>query len=74
MQQVVIGSELNLYSGVRGIAVKLLNRIDRTDAYLEKLLDIEIKNSELSGKDKALLFEIVHGVIRWLSKIDWILN
>ncbi len=74
MQQVVIGSETNLYSGVRGIAVKLLNRVDRTDAYLEKLLDIEIKNSELSGKDKALLFEIVHGVIRWLGRIDWILN
>ncbi|MBZ0181675.1 MAG: 16S rRNA (cytosine(967)-C(5))-methyltransferase RsmB [Melioribacteraceae bacterium] len=65
---------LNLYSGVRGAAVKVLNRIDRTDAYLDKLLDIELKNSELSGQDKALLFEIVHGVIRWLGRIDWILN
>lgn len=74
MQEVKIGSSLNLYSGVRGIAVKILNRVDRTDAYLDKLLEIEIKNSELSSKDKALLFEIVHGVIRWLGKIDWILN
>jgi len=65
---------LNLYQGVRGHAVKLLNRIDRTDAYLDKLLDIEIKNSNLSGPDKALLFEIVHGVTRWLGRIDWILN
>jgi len=63
-----------IYTGVRGIAVKILNRVDRTDAYLDKLLDIEIKNSELSGVDKALLFEIVHGVIRWLGRIDWILN
>lgn len=63
-----------LYSGVRGIAVKILNRIDRTDAYLDKILEIELKNSELSGVDKALLFEIVHGVIRWLNRIDWILN
>lgn len=52
MQQVVIGSELNLYSGVRGIAVKLLNRIDRTDAYLEKLLDIEIKTQSSAEKIK----------------------
>lgn len=66
--------EPNLYEGVRGKAVKLLNRIDRTDAYLDKLLEIELKNSELSGQDKALLFEIVHGVIRWLGRIDWILT
>ena len=65
---------LNLFNGVRGIAVKILNRVDRTDAYLDKLLEIEIKNSELSGPDKSLLFEIVHGVMRWLGRIDWILN
>lgn len=65
---------LNLYQGVRGLAVKILNRIDRTDAYLDKLLDVEIKHSNLSGIDKALLFEIVHGVSRWLGKIDWILT
>ena len=65
---------LNLYNGVRGIAVKILNRIDRTDAYLDKILESEIKNSELTGTDKSLLFEIVHGVIRWLGRIDWVLN
>ncbi len=65
---------LNLYEGVRGLAIKILNRVDRTDAYLDKLLEIEIKNSELSSVDKALLFEIVHGVIRWLGRIDWILT
>ena len=67
-------SNLNLYQGVRGLAVKILNRIDRTDAYLDKLLEIELKNSELSSPDKALLFEIVHGVTRWQNKIDWILT
>lgn len=65
---------LNLFQGVRGYAVKILNRVDRTDAYLDKLLEIEIKNSNLAGPDKALLFEIVHGVTRWLGRIDWILN
>ena len=63
---------LNLYNGVRGIAVKILNRIDRTDAYLDKILESEIKNSELTGTDKSLLFEIVLGVIRWLGRIDWV--
>lgn len=66
--------KLDLYSNVRGIAVKVLNRVDRTDAYLDKLLENELRNSELSGQDKALLYEIVHGVTRWSGKIDWILN
>ena len=74
MEQNTESFELNLYQGVRGHAVKILNRIDRTDAYLDKLLDIEIKNSNLTGPDKSLLFEIVHGVTRWLGRIDWILN
>lgn len=65
---------VDLYTGVRGIAVKILNRIEKTDAYLDKLLDFEMKNAELSGQDKALLFEIVHGVVRWMGRLDWILN
>ena len=65
---------LNLYEGVRGLAVKILNRIDRTDAYLDKMLDIELKGSELKTNDKALLYEIVHGVIRYLGRIDWVLT
>ena len=65
---------MNLYQGVRGIAVKILNRIDRTDAYLDKMIEIEFKQNELKSNDKALLFEIVHGVIRNLGRIDWVLT
>ncbi len=64
----------DLYDGVRGLAVKILNRVERTDAYLEKLLDNEMRDSELIGADKALLYEIVHGVVRWMGRLDWVLN
>ena len=64
----------DLYEGVRGLAVKILNRVERTDAYLDKLLDNEMKNAELNGPDKALLYEIVHGVVRWMGRLDWVLN
>ncbi len=64
----------DLYSGVRGLAVKILNRVERTDSYLERLLDNEMRNSDLSGADKALLYEIVHGVVRWMGRLDWVLN
>lgn len=63
----------DIYTGVRGTAVKILDRIERTDSYLEKLLDHELKNSDLSGQDKALLYELVHGVVRWMGRLDWIL-
>jgi len=64
----------DIYSGVRGNAVKILNRVERADAYLDKVLDKELRNSDFSGQDKALLYEIVHGVIRWMGRLDWILS
>lgn len=64
----------DLYIGVRGIAVSILNRVERTDAYLEKLLDNELRSHELSAQDKALLYEIIHGVVRWMGRLDWILS
>ncbi len=64
----------NLYQSVRGLAVKVLNRVERSDAYLDKLLDNELSKSELKGQDKALLYEIVHGVVRWMGRLDWVLN
>ncbi len=63
-----------IFNGPRGLAVKILNRIDRTDAYLDKLIDAEIRNSSLSPQDKALLYELVHGVIRWMTRLDWVLT
>ena len=63
-----------LYQGPRGTAVKILNRVERTDSYLDKVLDVELKSPELNDLDKGLLTEIVHGVLRWQNKLDWVLN
>lgn len=63
-----------LFEGPRGTAVKILNRIERTDAYLDKLLDAELRAKDLIDADKTLLAEIVHGVIRWQGRLDWVLN
>lgn len=63
-----------LYAGVRGAAVRLLNRVERSDSYLDRVLDSELKNTELSDLDKGLLTELVHGVLRWQNKLDWVLN
>ncbi|HCV44075.1 MAG TPA: 16S rRNA (cytosine(967)-C(5))-methyltransferase RsmB, partial [Bacteroidetes bacterium] len=63
-----------LYAGVRGVAVKLLNRVERSDSYLDRVLDAELRGTELSDVDKGLLTELVHGVLRWQNKLDWVLN
>ncbi len=68
------GEKLDIYEGARGLSVKILNRVDRTDAYLDKLLDNEIKSKYLSEPDKGLLVELVNGVIRWKLRLDWLLD
>src|SRR5512136_1616770 len=64
----------SLYSGPRGTAVKVLNRVERTDSYLDKVLDAELRSGELNDPDKGLLNELVHGVLRWQNRLDWVLN
>lgn len=64
----------NLYEGPRGTSVKILNRVERTDAYFDKLLDAELRAKDILDTDKALLAEIVHGVMRWHGRLDWVLN
>lgn len=62
------------YKGPRGIAVKILNRVERTDSYLDKLLDIELRSDELNELDKRFLTELTHGVVRWKTRLDFIIE
>ena len=55
-------------------AVKILSRFERSDAYLDKLLSHKLEFSKLNNQDKALLHELVYGVIRWRWKLDWVLT
>jgi 16S rRNA (cytosine967-C5)-methyltransferase len=64
----------NIYAGPRGTAVKILNRVERSDAYLDKLMDAELRSDEMNELDKGLMNEIVTGVIRWKMKLDWVLT
>ena len=63
-----------LYQGARGAAIRILSRFERSDSYLDKLLEHELRTGGLSHQDKALLTELVNGVTRWLAKLDWVLT
>ncbi|TAE28736.1 MAG: 16S rRNA (cytosine(967)-C(5))-methyltransferase RsmB [Candidatus Kapaibacterium sp.] len=63
-----------LYKGARGLAIKILCRLEQSDSYLDKLLEYEMAHSELKPLDRALLTEIVNGVTRWQGRLDWVLT
>lgn len=65
-------SECNITA--RMLAVKILNRYERSDSYIDKLLSVALKNEKLIQQDKALLTELVNGVIRWRARLDWVLT
>lgn len=67
-------NDRTLYESARGTAVKLLSRYESSDSFVDKLLDAELRRSELSPADKALVTELVNGTVRWQSRLDWVLT
>ncbi len=58
----------------RQLVIKLLDRLERTNAYADLLLNKELKEQELSELDRALIQEFFFGVIRWRNRLDWIIK
>lgn len=65
--------KVTFFNGARAAAIRILSRFERSDSYIDKLVDYELRTGELNDMDKSLLTELVNGVIRWRSKLDWIL-
>jgi 16S rRNA (cytosine967-C5)-methyltransferase len=55
----------------RRLAVTILDRVLRDDAFADTVLDSALKKNALSRVDGALATELVYGTLRWLSRIDW---
>jgi len=64
----------SIFDTARGVAVKLLSRYESSDSYIDKLLDGELRRSDLSPADRALVTELVNGCVRWQARLDWILT
>ena len=56
----------------REIAVRLLLRRRTGNDYTESLLEKELAGSKMGGADRGLLQELVCGVVRWESALDWL--
>lgn len=74
VSSVHISGENTIFETARGTAVKLLSRYESSDSYIDKLLDAELRRTELGPADKALVTELVNGTVRWQGRLDWILT
>jgi 16S rRNA (cytosine967-C5)-methyltransferase len=57
----------------RRVALDVLSRVETTDAYANVLLDARLRDSALARPDRALVTELVYGVLRWQGMLDWLL-
>ena len=58
----------------RKLAVKILDRVLNEGAYSNIILSKELNETELNDKDKALLTELVYGVLRRRKTLDIIIS
>ena len=58
----------------REAALKALYDIDVNNAYTNSALNLIIKEAGLDTKDKALLSEIVYGVVKNRLRIDYVIG
>lgn len=57
----------------REIAIRVLRQRRPSGDYVEKLLDRELARHALSPPDRALCQELVYGMVRWQSTLDWLM-
>ena len=59
----------------RAVALRVLSRVETDRAYANLLLDAELQHAAFADpRDAALTTELVYGVLRWQSTLDWYLN
>lgn len=58
----------------RQIAVEILIRIRKDDAFADILIHNEFSKHDLSNLDKSFISALVHGTLRWQGKLDWLIE
>ena len=58
----------------REIAVRILNRRERGEDFVENIADTELARAELSGQDRGLAVELAYGCVRRQSTLDFLID
>ncbi|HET7341483.1 MAG TPA: 16S rRNA (cytosine(967)-C(5))-methyltransferase RsmB [Methylomirabilota bacterium] len=60
-------------AAARALAVRVLERVERDEAFADLALDAELARRPLAPRDVALATELIYGTLRWQRYLDWIL-
>jgi 16S rRNA (cytosine967-C5)-methyltransferase len=58
----------------RKLVVEILNRTRREHVIVDILVDDLFRRHGLSPQDRAFIFEIIQGTLRWQKKLEWIIS
>ncbi len=58
----------------RRIALTVLNRLAGSRRTLAPILADALAGADLSSRDRSLVYALVHGVLRWRGRLDWIID
>lgn len=58
----------------REIAVRALQRHEKSSFYTEDILQDELARASLSHLDRGLAQELTYGVVRWKATLDWLID
>ncbi|MTI96759.1 MAG: 16S rRNA (cytosine(967)-C(5))-methyltransferase RsmB [Firmicutes bacterium] len=58
----------------RGLALKLLNKIEQNQAYSGLVLQTELKNAKLKPVDMRLVYRLIYGVLSYRLTIDYVIQ
>ncbi len=58
----------------REIAIRVLQHRGRGAEFVEQLLDSELAQASLSSQDRSLVHELVLGITRWETTLDWLIR
>jgi len=57
----------------RRLALDVLTQIEEQRAFASLLLDAKLRRTHLSQQDRALATELTYGILRWQSRLDYLL-
>lgn len=58
----------------RLLALRVLERVQRSSAYADVLLHSHLGRSPLSAADRAFVTDLVNGTLRWRGRLDFLLS
>jgi len=56
----------------RKLVIEILNQTRKENVIVDLLVDDQFRRQAVSASDRAFIFEIIQGTLRWQKKLEWI--